>query len=94
MNKLIRIIGLAPSEDPDYLSRLRKRRADVVASIAEFRSSPPKKRLGKARKKGTTIKDLVKVMDSLGVSLEDIKAMAKKKEAGKENSIEPTTDKL
>lgn len=89
MDKLIRIIGLAPNEDEDYLTRLRKRRAEVVASIQEFRAGPPKK-TRKAKPKKPKIKDLLKVMEGLGVSIEDIKRMKEKKEAGKENNVDTT----
>lgn len=87
MEKLIRIIGLAPTEDPDYITRLRNRRLDVATSLARFRATPAPK--PKARKKrGATIKHLQAVMSSLGVSLEDIKRMKEKKmEAGKENGV-------
>ena len=79
MDKLKRIIGLAPSEDPEFFQRLQQRRSAVVATLSAFRLNPKRLKYKKPRKKKATVKDLTTLMKDLGVSLEDIQKLAEEK---------------
>ena len=75
MEKLSKVIGPSPSELPfsDLLTKIRERRARVTESMAEFRAGfSPKKRKAQAKpKKGAKIKDLQRIVDSLGITMDE-----------------------
>ena len=89
MENLVKYIGLAPSEDQNYLTRLKTERARVSESLTAFKlrmNAPAKKKGGGGGKKtGMTMKDLNLKLAGLGVTLEQMSAEleAAKQKGGK-----------
>ncbi len=84
MNNLIRVIGLAPSElsFEKLLIRIRTERTRVLETIQRFRTSrnvKPTKRKAKAPLKSAAQLEaeilVLKEMEKLGISLEDLEQM-------------------
>lgn len=75
MDRLIRVIGPAPSEVPwdDFITRLRAERVRVTESLANY--IPEIKTKGKVRKKKGEDKliGIAKLMKELGVSMDELK---------------------
>jgi len=80
--RLDQIIGLAPSEAlEDFLQRLYLRRAQTVEALQAYRAQASKG--GKKEKASDEDKRLLKEMERLGLTIEDLIKYRKLMEGGK-----------
>jgi len=74
MNKLVFVIGKAPSEIPfsDLLSRLALERERISALALAFRGGKKPKRKAVSKSKKVSQKDLAKIAEMTGVDLSQL----------------------
>ena len=88
MDKLVRLIGPAPSEleHSELVSKIKLRQGFVVSVLEEFRNRMSGSRASSGRKKSSapskkaetqSLKSLIEEMRAQGISLEDLKKIAR-----------------